>query len=368
MVGTSPLNVATFSEEEPNERFMTVLTNIYPNPGATLTSIFFNNVPPGGSRVFKWGFRFLAHTSDWKELLGGYKTTLRAAFPTIAYEPNAKPLVQFASIGPSYIRPDNPYGYNDNGDGITRRFDKLAGCQDYVNKLVAPMKDTGYQGIVMWQPQGVHPRGVQYRPDFNSFPAATLPNLPALTSGFNTAGLKIGLQARPGVAATSGGDQSHDSAIRVCDCQGTADDLNWRIDWSKSQGFKGFYLDSFIADGGDQGILRAIRARVGLEHTFVEHSTAISMAYGASYEEFTWSGGIVLTQMQQILRWLWPESIVAAKLRGTLPAGGYAELYPAMFALKLTPWVEDYRVWGGPENAILKPLVASKIGPDGRWI
>jgi len=39
-----------------------------------------------------------------------------------------------------------------------------------------------------------------------------------------------------------------------------------------------------------------------------------------------------------------------------------------MFALRLTPLIDDYRVWQGPENAILKPLIAQYINSSGHWL
>lgn len=374
------INLATWSGEDPNEKFMSMLFSIYPHPGVSVGSVFFNRVPPGGSRIYKYAYRF-QNSTDWKDLLGGYKAALRAALPTLAYEPDARPLAQFASIHPTYIRPDNPYGYNDGGSSancvpgkLCRRFDLLAGCENFVSQLVGPMTQTGYQGVVLWNPQGIHPRGVRYRPDFNSFPAVTIPNLPTLASGFRNAGLNIGLLARPSIAITSANDWDHDTAIEVTDAPGTRADINLRFDWASSLGFNAYYLDSFIHSKEDHDLLKAMRTKVGPNvHFFVEHSTALSMALGASYEQLgNWSNGLVLTQRQQILRWLWPESIVAAKYTGALPPGGYATLYQAMFDLKLTPWIEDYRAQVAPapgnENGILQPLVASRIGPNKRWL
>ena len=370
--GAPQINLAAWSEEDPYEQFMQLLVNHPPFPGHSQASIFFQTVPPGGSRVYKYAYRF-QNSTDWKDLLGGYKASLRAVFPTLAYEPDARPLAQFASIHESYIRPDNPYGYNDNGDGVFRRFDTLAGCQDYVAKLTGPMSQTGYQGIVLWQPQGIHPRGIRYRPDFNSFPSGTIPNLPTLVNGFRNAGLNIGLLSRPSSAITSGNDWNTDDLIEVTNSPGTVTDISVRLDWASNLGFNAFYLDSFIHSQADHELLRAIRSKVGPNvHLFVEHSTALTMTLGSMYAELTWNNGLVLTQKQQILRWLWPESIVAAKLVGALPPGGYAELYPAMFDLKLTPWIEDYRAQvasaPGNENGILQSLVASRIGPDRRWL
>ena len=378
-LGAPQINLASWSEEDPYEKFMQLLFFHSTYPGISMGSIFFNDVPPGGSRVYKWAYRF-QNSTDWKDLLGGYKTSLRAVFPTIAYEPDARPLAQFTSIHASYIRPDNPYGYNDGGSvancvpgKLCRRFDTQVGTDNFVSQLVPAMTATNYQGIVLWQPQGIHPRGVQYRPDFNVFPPETIPNLPTLTSGFRNAGLSIGLLSRSSVTVTSS-TWTTDSTTRLTDHSGSIDDLKGRLQWALSNNFNAFYLDSFVGIGVDHKILRVMRDMVGFNvHLFTEHSTALSMAFAASYEQISsWNAGISLTQKQQILRWIWPESIIAAKFTGALPPGGYAELYQAMFDLKLTPWIEDHRAQVAPapgnENGILQPLVASRIGPDGRWL
>jgi len=367
-VNGTPLNIATWSRESPQDKWMGLLTGVTPSYG--LVNIFFRKVLPNSSGTFRYAYRLMSHTTDFKQLLGGYKADLRAALPTIAYEPNAKPLVFFASIDQSHIRPDNPYGYNDGGTNLVRRFDKPAGVTDYINKLVGPMSATGYQGIVLWQPQGIHPRGTQYRPDFNSFPSVTIPNLPALVNGFRNADLGIGLQARPSITITSSNSWDTDDWIENEGGAEIKKDLMRRFDWALDLGFNSFYLDSFVNIFSDHQILKDIRTKVGTLHTFCEHSTALSMAYSASYEEVGWgTSGLGLSLRQKVLHWLWPEAIIATKFVGALPPGGYAELYAAMFGAKLTPWVEDYRVYtNNAENNILQPLIANNIGPDGRWL
>lgn len=368
--GGKPINISLWSrEDDPADKFMTMAVGFGGVAGTCLASFFFDNIQPGDSRTYKFAYRF-SNSTDWKVLLQGYKDYLRAALPTLKYEPDARPVAQFARINTIYIRPDNPYGYQDGGNNISSRFDKLEGCQDYLSKMVPPMVDVNYQGIVFWQLQGIHPRGVQYRPDFNVFPPETIPNLPTLTSGFNNAGLNIGLLARPKSVITSN-TWTTDGLIRITDYSESVLDLTNRLQWALANNFKGFYLDSFITDGPDHGILKAIRNTLGPSiHTFCEFSTSLSMAYSAVYTEITWSGGIVLGQKQQILRWLWPESIIAAKFVGSLPAGGYTQLYTDMFDLKLTPLVGDDQIIPNASgtNTALKPLVATRIGADHKWL
>ena len=239
----APINFCTWSSESPYERFMTMGFGIYPLPGVSLGNFFFKAIPAFGSQTFKFSYRF-SSSKEAHVLLQSYKDTLRAQLP-MQYNPDVRPLAQFASIDSSHVRPDNPYGYNDLGTGIFRRFDTLAGCKDYVAKLVPPMRRANFQGMLMWQPQGINPRGVQYRPDFDVFPPETLANLPTLVNGFKKAGLKIGLLARPGVfiAAAS---ESTDGLERASDSKSQLADLGKRLKWATNTGFAGFYLDSFV--------------------------------------------------------------------------------------------------------------------------
>ena len=281
---------------------MTMGFGIYPLPGVSLGNFFFKTIPAFGSQTFKFSYRF-SSSKDAHVLLQSYKDTVRAQLP-MQYNPDVRPLAQFASIDSSYVRPDNPYGYNDGGGGIFRRFDTLAGCKDYVAKLVPPMRQANFQGMIMWQPQGINPRGVQYRPDFDVFPPETLANLPTLVNGFKNAGLKIGLLARPGVVITAA-SESTDGLSRVSDNEEQLADLGKRLKWATNTGFAGFYLDSFVEDGPDQNILKFIRNQLGREvQTFTEHSTVLSLPLSGAYMEFRYANGA----------YVFPQSVSRSKL------------------------------------------------------
>lgn len=368
--GAPQINLASWSEEDPYEKFMQLLYT-HALPGVSQASIFFSIVPPGGSRVYKWAYRF-QNSTDWKDLLGGYKTALRTVFPTLSYEPDARPILQFARTDVSFIRPDNPYGYQDGGTNLSSRFDKLEGCQDYLTRTLPPMTQVGYQGVIFWQLQGEHPRGVKYRPDFNVYPPETIPNLPVLTSGFRNAGFSIGLLSRPSVTITSA-TWTTDGLASLTDEPNSVLDLKARLQWALGQTFNSFYLDSFVNDDTDHGILKTIRDTVGPNvHLFCEHSTALSMALSAAYLEISWTNGVVLPQKIEVLRWLWPESIIAGKFVGNIASvpGGYAQLYTAMFDQKISVLEQDFIVHLNlnGSNTALQPLVASRIGPDRRWL
>lgn len=357
------INAAVWGEGSPSQKIISMLFSVG-GFTAAIATIFFDRVPLGGSRVYNYAYRF-GGSSDYQTLLGGYKTYLRGFFPTILYDTDARPIIQFSRIHTSYITPSNPYGYQAGSE-----FNELPKCQSYVNAVTPKMADVNYQGIIFWQPQGIHPRGVQYRPDFNSFPAVTIPNLPTLFGGITGSGRKLGLLSRPSSVVVSTNAQDTDGLMDVEAGSGYIAYLNNRIDWALGQNVSMWYLDTFANNPSDHDVLVAFRAKVGTAITFTEHSTALSMAYSGSYEQMTWNNGLVRNQTRLILDWLFPERIVLGKFIGSLPQGGYTELYTAMMDLKITPLVDDPLAINNPSghNPALKALVASRIGPNNRWL
>jgi hypothetical protein len=237
-----------------------------------------------------------------------------------------------------------------------------------VAKLVPPMRQANLQGMIMWQPQGINPRGVQYRPDFDVFPPETLANLPTLVNGFKNAGLKIGLLARPGVAIAVG-SASTDGLSRVTDNEVQLADLGKRLKWATTAGFGAFYLDSFVEDGPDQNILNFIRNQLGQEvQTFTEFPTAVSLALSGAYMEFRYENGVyVFPQSYHDLSWIYPDAVWFANFKGALPPGGYPALYAYMLQNKLTPLIEDYQLLDSQRMATLQTLVAQYIDGTHHW-
>lgn len=372
--GGFPLNFCTWSQEDPFLKFMTISYGRFGVTGIAIGNFFFESIPAGESRTYKFGLRFSA-SSDWKVLMQPYRDQLRASFPTVAYETDARPMAQFASINVAYVRPDNPYGYND-GNGascattLCRRFDKLEGCQGFIDRLVPPMVATNYQGIIFWQPQGINPRGVQYRPDFDNFPPEVSANLPILVNGFRNAGLRVGLLSRPMVHIVPSSPTT-DGTDLFASLDDAVADIQTRLAWALGKGINAFYLDSFMNEGYDHGLMRGIRDAIGDIPTFTEHSTALSMAFSGAYEQLGYvNGTYVSDKYLAILRWLYPESIVLVKFTGSLPPGGYAELYSYMFSNRFTPLIEDFRIQStapGSENSILQPLVQTYIDSNNQW-
>ena len=362
----APCNFCTWNGNSPDDQFMTMGVGIFGNTGQTLSNFFFNPVPANGSAVYKWSYLF-SNSTDWQVLLAPHKNFVRSKL-SVQYDPDARPWVQFVSISSSNIRPDNPYGYNDNGDGVFRRFDTAVGCQDYITKLVPPMQDVNYQGIILWQPQGINPRGVQYRPDFNVWPPVSIPNIPTLFGGFTSAGKRVGLLSRPGVTITSS-TWDTDSLTKATDHTDSIADIKGRTTWATGQGVTAFYLDSFANDRVDHSVLKILRTQVGPSfQIFTEQSTSLTVPYAGLYAQFTYSGGVYTFYKNfDQLRFLYPEANVFAKLTSALPPGGYSELYTYMFQNKLSPVVEDYRTLVPTENQILKPLVSQYIDGSNHW-
>lgn len=363
------LNFGIWSKEDPFSKFMIIPYTRGGETGKALAIIFFDPIPAAGTKTFNFAFRFDS-SMDWKVLLQGYKNDVRTVFPTVTYETDARPVAQFARIDVSHVRPDNPYGYDDGGTNLKSRFDKLAGCQDYISTVVPLLLSANYQGIIFWQPQGINPRGVQYRPDFDIFPAETYPNLPTLFGGFTSVGMSVGLLARPGqeIVATS---PTTDGLLPFATLQDAIDDIEPRIAWALGQGVSKFYIDSFVNTElrlYDHNLMQAIRQAVGNGGTFCEFSTVLSMAFSSVYAELIYqSGKFILNPQIPFLRWIFPEAVIITKFNGALPPGGYTEVYAYMFSNKLTPLVGDDRIISTTDNAIIQPLVQQYIDANNHW-
>lgn len=349
-----PINCCIWSRNDSNEKFLT-----YGSGTLQIITFFGSSVPPGGSRTYKWAWRFGA-TDDLTELLGGYKAQVNQA-----WQGDCRPIVQFVHLSTSLVTPENPYGYHGG-----RRFNRADECQIYVDNLVPRMNQAHCQGILMWQPQGIHPRGGMYRADFNVFPSETIANLPILINGFNNAGLSIGLLARPSSLITSF-NWLEDTYVSMSDDYLQIAHLVERVKWAKTQGFKGFYLDSFLSRCNQHNVLKAIRDTVGpTDGLYTEHSTALSLTMSGGYCESNYTNGqFVLPVGMKLLRILYPESHWICKFRGTLPPGGYTELFQWMLSNKLTPIVEDWHMSGNVANisTILADMVPKYIDEQNRW-
>ena len=351
----APIRIAQWAMNDVNDPSMTLGFGIFQQPGVALAMIFPSEVPAGGARVFRWGYRLPACSGA--DLLGGYKAHLDATLQPRT-TPIAKPFAQFAHLDPSHVRPDNPYGYQDAGDGW-RRFD--LSVTPYVEGLAPAMQEAGCAGLLMWQPQGVHPRGVMYRPDFHVWPAPVLANLPALVNGFAQRGLSVGLLARPSSTITSA-TWDTDWIARSGTSATALSEFIQRVRWAMDRGFQHWYLDSFIQGEDDHRILRAMRQAVGPDaQLFCEFSTVASLADAAGYEELRWeSGAWRHSRFYQTLRTLVPASSWLIKFVGPLPPGGYADLFDYCLAERTCPLLDDWLIAGDVDRA--RTLMAARWG------
>jgi hypothetical protein len=199
----------------------------------------------------------------------------------------------------------------------------------------------------------------------------SVPNLPTLFGGFTSAGLRFGLQARPGVTVTSA-TWDTDGLTGLNDLKYSWDDLSGRLKWATDRGVTAFYLDSFVNSQTDHAVLQKMRTQLGTGvQIFPEGHTVLSVPLAGQYIEFRYSNGnYVFPRWYEDFKYIYPETNYFANFVGALPPGGYPALYSYMFQNKLSPMIEDYRcisVAAGSENTIMKPLVAQYIDSNNHW-
>jgi hypothetical protein len=335
--------------------------------------LFQRHVEPGETVTVAVVYRFAA-TGDDEALLSGFKAHVRSAAP-LTYTPDVRPMAMFAHFAESNIRADNPYGYADGGSVATcaspswvcRRFDTKVGAAQYGSLLVPAMQESRIQGLIAWQPQGVHPRTGAYRPDFNVFPPETRANSHLLTDPFTQAGLKFGFLMRPSHTITSGTDVRYDAYATASVHPAAIGELVRRAQDMVAMGFAPTtYIDSFPDRPQDQLTLMALRKYVPEFVAYTEHHTLASVPYAGIYGIVSYSNNVFgVWGLDPIIRYVYPEVPGIYKWVGPLPPGGEAEQYAYMLSHQLTPLVEDYQV---PSHAsILRQLVDQYIDEMNRW-
>lgn len=367
-VGGKPINFAFWPEQNVHDRFGGSIATI---SGQSLTAIFYRPVLPDHEAILDLVYHFDS-SSDWQVMLAGYKTYFRAQLPSLLYTPDARPAAYFSAWDVSNIRENNPYGYNDSGDGVAhpeRRFD-LDG-QPFVDWITPNIIAGGFQGAILWQPQGAHPRGEKYRPDFNSMPPATLANMPDVTAGFAGVSKKIGLLARPSGIITSRGSWTTDRVMPIGDDADYIEDLVASFASAIGNGFTLFYLDSFPASYKEHNVLIAIRDSIApTVQTFVEQNSILAAAYSAMYGEVSFVADVLRVPAgYTMMRYFWPESIFIVKQQ-SIHTGGYTPTFTAMLAAKLSPLVEDYIVANNVTGAVtaMASLLPTYVNGSNQWI
>lgn len=293
---------------------------------------------------------------DWKYLLANYANAFKSQFPPQTQAVDVRPWSFFASADTSWVTPSNPFGF----DGENRRFDTSEGTGRFISNYVVPVAGV-CQGMMMWAPQGVHPRGAAYRSDFDIFPPPIQANIPRLVAACKAAGLRIGLATRPSQLIwpqTYTGDN-----VVTLDGR-NADQLNalWRrFDAMIQQGYTAFYLDSFGRDYNDFLIARFLRGKFGPGiPTYSEYITDVMMPYTGMYGELLDAEGNLRwmsSQTMQILRWLSPQLPMMVKDM----TGDVENAYKN----KCTPCVIDYIAAGSAGE--LKRLNERYINANNTW-
>jgi hypothetical protein len=292
-------------------------------------------VLPGQSVDIDAVFRI---SSDFSipHLFENYKKAYTAHFPKLLYEPDSRPMGQFAAADKTHITASNPLGYN----GDFRRLDTDKGVRTYVAAIAPWLYKAEAVGIIFWSPGGYDPP--MYPPDFDEFPSSVQQNIPKLVEGFKSYDLRVGLCARCGDGVTR--EEGKEPVIYRLNANDPDQmkTLMARFDHARQMGFDMFYLDSFGAEGmNDLNILKQIRAKVGPKVLlYTELCTDQSLAYAGHYCE--WDGGSLLwTSGDQyaVMRYLQPDSTWLCKSRakeGPNP--------PVFEKMGLTPLVEDSEV------------------------
>ena len=299
-----------------------------------------DTIYPGETHCYDVQLR-LAKTTDWKTLLDGYRQTYRASMPALQYEPDHRPAAFHGNADGSFVRPDNPLGFNDNRAAF-RRFDRAAGVQDWVNRVAVPLAAAGGQGIIHWALMGHPPRGAWYRPDFDVFPPEVMANIPALTAGITALGLRAGLCARPG-EGVSPISYTQDGTFRLsADAPDQMAMLLQRFRNATNLNFGLFYLDTFGSTLDDYRIMKLIRQQLGPGvQCFCEYHSDLVLPYAGRYTEWNGPGQFPFAspELFAISRYLVPETPILCKFPDGLHYGKLAEA-------RLTPLVEDFRVQG----------------------
>ena len=178
---------------------------------------------------------------------------------SLAYTPLPyAPIAQFAHVDPALVTVDNPGGFA----GLSRRIDTDKGCIAFVREIAEPCAEAGVQGIILWT-GGIHPRGVNYRPDMFLEPSAVRERLPWLIGEIRALDMWAGCLIRPGIAAVvdpSNTDQDREVELTP---EATVSYTLSRIRNLQAVGFEHFYGDEFGMRPCDLIIARRIRAAIG---------------------------------------------------------------------------------------------------------
>lgn len=284
--------------------------------GSELLYLAEGEIPPGGARVFQMTLR-VSTDRRWTHLLDPYREHFRATFGPVRYRADVRPIAQYVAADGAHGGPgtDNPAGWSwymlDRPE-----FDSPQGARGlnaFIAHATAALERARAQGIIIWNLTGHHPRGCNYRPDFDVLPPGLQQHLGDLR-GLRTAGYRLGALARPGQIATPG-TWDQDILVEVSPDAPSQMEAVWtRFRNLIDAGFSCFYLDSFGEDFEDFRIMQALRERLGPDTlTFTEFWTDVSLVHSGGYLELDvdvaqmrYSEFWHRLQLWEMCRWLCP--------------------------------------------------------------
>ncbi|HUB27406.1 MAG TPA: hypothetical protein VL992_18415 [Tepidisphaeraceae bacterium] len=336
--------------------FTKTVTRVGSGEASAVTFYAKESVPPKQTDRIDITIRITPQSADvdLSNLLASYIRDYQAAAGPLRYVPDDRPLVQFVSFDTGHVTPTDPLGYN----GANRRLDQIEGVWGF-ERMVAPSESVT-AGTIFWQPQGVNPRGVQYRPDFDIWPGLiALPdgqvsdvqaNLPRLIRWYHQHHLRFGLCARPEdyiVAASAKTDKTEH--LDVANAPEMAR-LLARFDHMNQFGVDLYYLDSFGADLNSVAMMKQIRTRLGPNvPTYSEMTSDLMLPYSGVYSQTTdppradGSTTWYSPETFRIFRLLQPHcSILLTGINNS--SGGPIYTVSQLGHWKMTPMVEDFLV------------------------
>lgn len=312
---------------------------------ADVTLYLQDTIQPGDQLVIDVTIRLVSNP-DLATLLASYVHDFRAFAGPMQYQPDDRPWLQFAGIDSSFVTPQDPLGYS----GDLRRLDLASGISKFEDLVWPSIGVT--QGTIFWQPQGYNPRGCQYRPDFDVWPASVFATLPTLIAWYKANGLKFGLCARPADIVTPMGP----NADQTCTLDGQNDSqiamLLGRFDAVTKLGVNAFYLDSFGSDLNSYHIMKRIREHLGSAiPTYSEYTNDLMLPLSGVYTELNVNpaggqgpdGSVHWYDKDTVaaFRLLYPQCTILTK--GIDSGSEPAVSPPTLAKWKMTPLVEDYQ-------------------------
>jgi hypothetical protein len=332
-------------------------------------------VPARGAATFDFAFR-VSKDRDWKNLLQNYREYFQKTYGPVQYKLDARFIAtDYLNGGPGSIARDNPYGFR----GPLRRIDTLVGAQAFCDRSIAPIKQAGGQGMIVWGQGGEDPRGVMYRPDFDVLPPDVNFNFAIIARRYKAAGLKLGVATRPRDVVTRL-DWKNDTSIFINPDDPSQRDMLWkRFSNMIDRGCTLFYLDSFGNSFEDLELMRFLRQKLGPDIlTFVEHQSDAIMPFSGGYSETTFTAGSnqhggdyslwSIEENWKIYQWLCPGSQMAARLfdyKGGKP--GPADVQPDQWFCSryITPLIpiDDF----GVRLLGVRDAQSNYVEPDGTW-